>query len=58
MSEELKPCPFCGGKNLYRHKDSDGLGQTWVWCADCGASGPVKEERSHAIEAWNRRTNE
>ncbi len=32
MSEELRPCPFCGGKAVYR-----GTGQVYVRCLACGA---------------------
>lgn len=56
MSDELKPCPFCGGKaetNLL-------LGNYCITCTRCmgaifPARGMTKEE---AIEAWNRRAGE
>jgi len=34
MSEELKPCPFCGGKVMLR---GGGMSQDFeeVWCKDC-----------------------
>lgn len=44
MSEELKPCPFCGGKNMRIWNTST----PWVSC------GTTKEE---AIQAWNRRAD-
>lgn len=49
--EELKPCPFCGGK-----ADICETSSTWsfVSCYECSAEirGDTKAE---AIEAWNRR---
>ena len=61
MSEQLKRCPFCGGKPTLTHgykKDNHRFGL--VFC-QCGAS--VKSEdcwnyieaELKAIEAWNRR---
>ena len=57
-SEELRPCPFCGGEAEimdmgYPH---------WVYCKACTAKvhgqviGEGAEEAS--IEAWNKRTRE
>lgn len=37
MSEELRPCPFCGGKAKVKAVKKDYIGFT-VWCAcNCGA---------------------
>jgi hypothetical protein len=44
---ELKPCPFCGGKNVCERAD-DG----YVSCADCHAYGP---DAQNAIKGWNTR---
>ena len=52
MSDELKPCPFCGGMNLYY-----AAGRFYaVECSDCGAKvvGAFRTEEE-AAEAWNRR---
>ena len=52
--QELKPCPFCGGKgNIFFHP-YDGY-----WCAEC-AICPCKIKsffltEEDAIEAWNKR---
>lgn len=40
MSDELKPCPFCGGQAF--------LDDPVVWCVDCSASTCAKED-------WNAR---
>ncbi len=64
QSEELKPCPFCGGNNLrFRLSDIEG----WiahVECTDCDDMlGPMSEYKyddkedaeKDAAEVWNRR---
>lgn len=52
-TEELRPCPFCGG-----------IGQLWIvasythWMVECGkceAHAEVHKERAAAIAAWNKR---
>lgn len=57
MSEELKTCPFCGGRakvykghSLYADKIP-----TCIYCAKCGArTGICLSER--ALKLWNTRT--
>lgn len=54
MTEELKPCPFCGS-NLIKLEN---MGWPSVYCIKCGAK---VADRSYAlaIKKWNRRqTNE
>lgn len=55
MSEELKPCPFCGGDGkLY----DSGCVRT-VICQDCGASTFDAEQSVEAArEEWNRRATD
>lgn len=70
-ANQLKPCPFCGGKA--EHGMSQGLEggvhlDRWeVGCADCGASLIVgicpnddwpHSVVSRAVERWNRRSRE
>lgn len=62
MSEELKPCPFCGGAvKMARHKGSDETGERWDYLSvECRSkdhnvicdSGDTAEE---VAAAWNRR---
>lgn len=60
MSEELKPCPFCGGK-AERHEitEDDGLdnqGGSVISCQKCQASSAVEFEfKETLVERWNRR---
>ena len=72
MANELKPCPFCGSKNV-------DFGKTPYWvidkyynklvvvgCVDCGAMGGMfnllalseKEAKKRAIKSWNRRVGD
>lgn len=52
MSEELKPCPFCGRGHLF--SSSNQADMEFVGCDDCGAEGPAREGLE-AIAAWNTR---
>jgi len=53
MSEELRPCPFCGSNFVNMNRVG-----WWVVCENCGAEGPAKETREEALATWNRRANE
>lgn len=50
---DLKPCPFCGGKDLHIHGWS-----FYVQCMQCGAEGGWNDEHDGeevAIASWNTR---
>ena len=52
MSDELKPCPFCGSSNFYSEKiEFDAR----VGCGNCGAKTRLYNTDEEAIEAWNKR---
>lgn len=67
MSEELKPCPFCGKDHMFleqQYGDESG----YIRCRNCGAqSGRVywtadeieaddySASEAEAVAAWNRR---
>lgn len=59
--EGLKPCPFCGGENIYVDGYEHEAGLRWrVVCLDCMASvdsGTI-QQKYRAIEAWNRRAEQ
>lgn len=50
MSEELKSCPFCGGKAILREQQ----GISEVWCEKCGVSSGLRPY-DNAIKRWNTR---
>ena len=54
MSEELKPCPFCGSGSLkIRYKITDRA--FYIECQNCGGCGSIDGDLKEAIKAWNRR---
>ena len=60
--EELKPCPFCGGKALLSH-DYEGNGASYVRCEKCGLESIrffksfAHASDDKAVEFCNRRVN-
>lgn len=63
MTDELKPCPFCGGKVLYEvFYTIDGFDQPAMFCNWCKAMFTVEGSEDWGIggmsklrDAWNRR---
>lgn len=55
MNEELKPCPFCGGRDVY--VSDAGFNHFAVRCRNKGCEGQGKRdyEKTSAILAWNTR---
>lgn len=55
--EELKPCPFCGGRaDRIDIEDGENAGGSCIACETCGASGAVEFEfKENFISNWNRR---
>ena len=64
MSEELKSCPFCGGKAVVHVNDG-----VRVMCTECGAKTkglvdgysqgrPMGSAINSVVKAWNRRAND
>ena len=46
---ELKKCPFCGGKAMFSG------GNSWIVCEDCLAESGFFDYKHDAIKAWNNR---
>jgi len=65
VSQELKPCPFCGTNVLSVAKiSSTGPVEEWPWVVSCEsgncAIGPITNDyatRDEAIAAWNTRSD-
>ena len=57
MSEELKPCPFCGGEAEIAWRVISSVMWYFGICqnVDCQCEGPIDLGESGAIEKWNTR---
>jgi Lar family restriction alleviation protein len=58
MSSDLYPCPFCGSHEWEGDKRRLSLvsdNSSYVIYCLCGSSGPVKDTKEEAIDAWNNR---
>lgn len=57
MMDKLKPCPFCGGRAVYRRGGADYLPHGWSAGCDNGhAESPGMDSKSEAREWWNTRS--
>lgn len=50
-TDELLPCPFCGGEAHI----ITAVGESWVLCEKCRATTEMHASKQLAIAAWNRR---
>lgn len=60
MSEELKPCPFCGGRNAEVQREFNAVSERdyfYVRCLNCGGQGPDGDGTTRGVssEQWNTR---
>ena len=57
MSDELKPCPFCGGlAEIVEIDEGENAGGSCVCCTTCLASSKVEFGfKENFISNWNRR---
>lgn len=51
MTQELKPCPFCGGKGKIRIA----FGMCTCTCSSCGVTTEARGKEKQAVDAWNNR---
>lgn len=63
--EELKPCPFCGGKavilntgNFNSQLWGNSSVEYWAECISCNIRTPDVMADFIAVEKWNRRISE
>lgn len=52
---DLKPCPFCGAKNVLDLTLVGDRDSYVVRCFACHADGPPADTRVEAMQAWNTR---
>jgi Lar family restriction alleviation protein len=58
---DVQPCPFCAEpENLLLRLDEEFVGVSFITpcfvrCENCGAEGPPDNDKSKAIDNWNRR---
>ena len=57
MMNELKPCPFCGGTDLYID-GGEFLQDFEVRCVKCGGRVCYFATKAEALAAWNRRVKD
>ena len=71
--EELKPCPFCGGKAVIKAVNKSYGFTIWCQCKECSAKTEgycpdinnednslesIEKCKNKAAKAWNRRMND
>lgn len=55
MTDELKPCPFCGTSDRVHVRIELGSHFYWAVCAHCDSRTTRSKDRARAIGAWNSR---
>lgn len=58
MSDELKPCPFCGSPGILERLGGPGSTHHIAKCSKCRCDLHFYPTREQAIEIWNRRADE
>ena len=54
MSDQLKPCPFCGSSMCQTYLAGESV---YVRCNMCNSTSGEKNSREAAVKAWNRRAD-
>ena len=55
MSEELKSCPYCGGKAVIRNTQIEDKKEYIIGCENCGILSGLCNDRQKIIDKWNAR---
>lgn len=50
---DIKECPFCGSKNVWKVESTRYKKKYYVHCPDCKAGGPLGTAET-AVEKWNK----
>ena len=56
MTDELKPCPFCGGEATVEFDELGNTNLVHVICTECWASGPACDDGTEKL-AWDTRAD-
>ena len=56
MNDEVKLCPFCGGKASVCEDTVNGKTFFAVICESCGVISQANEDEKKVIAAWFKRT--
>ena len=58
MTEDLKHCPYCGGKAVIRNTqidDKKGYKEYIIGCENCGILSGFCDDKQKIIDKWNAR---
>jgi len=62
MPNELKPCPFCGSKNVtyipIEDQNFDDHLEGFIMCSGCDFTSDVYLDPEIAAKKWNRRVDD
>lgn len=61
MTNELKPCPFCGSDRIALDEEYNEIIKEPMYrveCWNCGGTGCDTYDKDKAIKAWNQRAIE
>lgn len=58
LNNELKPCPFCGGKAELIERIYGAYKDVTVACKQCGIRSTLFSNDLEAITFWNRRASD
>lgn len=56
ISNDLKPCPFCGSTNVHNERYAMIGAPSQVVCMGCGATSKEADSPEEAARLWNQRT--
>nr|DAQ39758.1 MAG TPA: restriction alleviation protein [Caudoviricetes sp.] len=54
---DLKPCPFCGGKAILETVDGNSSEECYIYCPECDFESGVYSQPKFIVEKWNRRAD-
>ena len=58
-TQEIKPCPFCGGEaKCYNLSTNNDPAHYTITCTECWASIPAGDSEEETTNRWNRRTGQ